>query len=315
MKQPVEWLVGPVACSACGRQTGQRPSGAAAEPATRNGPGAVPTAQCRRLAAAGGWLTTASALARMNASRLLVAASGLVELEDSSAKSRARGRTSTAGRRPVLRPDERTPSPKWPTDPLLRSRRCDLPRVLRTPPMPEVMIMDKPLSTRVSPVTPAPLPGVQRGHRRGRARRRRDPGPLVRPDDRRGQTPLDPGAGVLVMVTLYGGNDGLEHGRPGRRRRLPVGPGRPGLRRVGGARSRRRPRPESGAERSARVSGATGSSPCCAGWAIRSPIAATSGRWRSGRPPRRRRPSPRDGWGAGSTRPGPTRCARYRWTP
>ena len=49
--------------------------------------------------------------------------------------------------------------------------------------------------------------------------------------DRTRSDPLPVGAGVLVLVTLYGGNDGLEHGGARGGRGVPVGPPRPRLRR------------------------------------------------------------------------------------
>ena len=90
VKQPVEWLVG-----LC-RALGVRPSQLSELQQKRlvgglRGMGQVPfrPPSVGGWPAAGGWLTTASALARMNTARLLVAASGLVELEKSSAKTRA----------------------------------------------------------------------------------------------------------------------------------------------------------------------------------------------------------------------------------
>jgi uncharacterized protein (DUF1800 family) len=90
VKQPVEWLVG-----LC-RALGVRPSRLSELQQKRllgglRGMGQAPfrPPSVGGWPAAGGWLTTASALARMNTARLLVAASGLVELEKSSAKTRA----------------------------------------------------------------------------------------------------------------------------------------------------------------------------------------------------------------------------------
>ena len=90
VKQPVEWLVG-----LC-RALGVRPAKLTEQQQKRllaglRGMGQVPflPPSVGGWPAAGGWLTTASALARMNMARQLVAASGLVELEQSSAKSRS----------------------------------------------------------------------------------------------------------------------------------------------------------------------------------------------------------------------------------
>ena len=115
---------------------------------------------------------------------------------------------------------------------------------------------------------------------------------------------------MLVIVTLYGGNDGINtvipyadnayhdvaaanwpsarRGAPARRpaRAQPGAQGpRAGVeRQEAGHRARRR--------------------------AIRSPTTATSGRWTSGRPPRRPSRSRPAGSAAGSTPPATTRCAR-----
>ncbi|WP_344809520.1 DUF1800 domain-containing protein [Microlunatus ginsengisoli] len=90
VKQPVEWLVG-----LC-RSLGVRPSALAAGQRKRllaglRGMGQLPfrPPSVGGWPAAGGWLTTAAALARMNTARLVVAAADPVGLAGSSAKTRA----------------------------------------------------------------------------------------------------------------------------------------------------------------------------------------------------------------------------------
>ena len=68
------------------------------------------------------------------------------------------------------------------------------------------------------------------------------------------RTPLDPGAGVLVMVTLYGGNDGLNTVVPAAIPPTPR-PGRAGVPARGGARPRRGSRAEPGHDRAAQALG------------------------------------------------------------
>ena len=113
-------------------------------------------------------------------------------------------------------------------------------------------------------------------------------------------TPLDPADGVLVIVTLYGGNDGLNTVIPASDAAyqaargelaypasdvldlgegLGLNPGMKGLHELWGNRSSR----------------------SYAAWAIRIPIAVTFDPWRSGRAPRLRRLSPLAGLVAGST--------------
>ena len=128
------------------------------------------------------------------------------------------------------------------------------------------------------------------------------------------RTPLDPAAGVLVVVTLYGGNDGLNTVVPAAdpayqsaRAELAYAPD-------GGARPRRGARAEPGADRPARAVGRPTSWRSCAASATRSRTAATSGRWPSGRPHHPRPPRPPAGWAAGWTPPRPTRCWRSGWT-
>ena len=122
--------------------------------------------------------------------------------------------------------------------------------------------------------------------------------------------PLADGAGVLVIVTLYGGNDGINtvipyadgayHDARPELAYSPAdvlhlddqlglnpamqGPGAGVERQEAGDRARRRATPNR--------------------------TTATSGRWTSGRPPHRRNRSPPAGSAAGSTPPATTRCAR-----
>src|SRR5277367_2622409 len=123
------------------------------------------------------------------------------------------------------------------------------------------------------------------------------------------QRPLAEGSGVLVILTMYGGNDGINTVIPyvdnayhDARPELAYAPGdvlpldgQLGL---------------NPALRGLPSSGITGSWRLCAGRATRSPTTATSGRWTSGRPLRRPNPSRPDGSDAGWTLPAATRCVR-----
>ena len=123
------------------------------------------------------------------------------------------------------------------------------------------------------------------------------------------ERPLAEGTGVLVIVTLYGGNDGINTVIPyadnayhDLRPQLAYAPGdvlhlddklglNPSLK---------------GLEQVWK----TGSWPSCAAWAIRGPTTATSARWTSGRPHRRPSPSRRAGSVGGWTPPATTRCVQ-----
>ena len=109
------------------------------------------------------------------------------------------------------------------------------------------------------------------------------------------RTPLDPAAGVLVVVTLYGGNDGLNTVVPAADPAYQAAPGRPGVRAGGRARPRGRARAEPRAGRPARPLEPTTSWRSCEGvgypkpdrshfrsmgiWQTASPAAASTTGW------------------------------------
>ncbi len=184
VKQPVEWLVG-----LC-RALGVRPSQLSELQQKRlvgglRGMGQVPfrPPSVGGWPAAGGWLTTASALARMNTARLLVAASGLVELEKSSAKTRAEDVRRLLG---VDRFSTRTTNAIADRSPIVRGRRrrASVPPPPNTPSPPEVMIMKQPPSRPESARSPdaASSPSVESPRpARWRSVRPRSAGPICSP--------------------------------------------------------------------------------------------------------------------------------------
>ena len=240
--------------------------GIARRRAHRPGPGAVRAAQRRRLARGTPWLTTASALARLNLAR------AVVNVGDVSPVTAAR-RTPAWPRPPPCSdcpPSPRARPPRWPRSPVTRrssSRRARLPGKLRE----RMNALTRRRFLLASGAAAVAATAATVGWKDLADRTRSDPLPV--------------GTGVLVLVTLYGGNDGLNTVIPyadpayhSARPDLAYAPEEvldlddglglnPGL-----------DRPQAAVGQQARW-------PSSAASATRSPTAATSGRWTSGRPP------------------------------
>ena len=240
--------------------------------------------------AGGAWLTTAAAAARLSAGpgagRRGRPGDGRQDVDQEPYG----GDPPAARRRRLLRPDRRRH--RRGRRPAGRRRRPGrgLPRVRRLPLKEAAVNQIDPRPTARAPgctpspaavsspspgwPPPAPSPSAPPGSTGPTWSRRRSVRRWI------------PSAGVLVMVTLYGGNDGLNTVVPA------ADPA------YASARAELAYRPDEvldlgeglglnpGHDRAARALGQPASWPCCAGSATRSRTAATSGRWPSGRPAR-----------------------------